>query len=216
MRRGLACALLATAVAAACAGCAVSDGPQTTRTRRLAPFTRIDNATSVNVRLHIGGPQRVRVSAGRKAIGEVGTEVRDGELHLTYDHHSEGMIDHEVTVDASVPRLTAVDASGSGDLEADGVQASAFEIDSSGSGHITVRGSANRLAVAVRGSGDADLAGLRARRARVTVSGSGGVDVNATTRLAVGIDGSGDVHYRGHPAIVSKRIDGSGDLSRVG
>jgi len=36
--------------------------------------------------VHVGEPQRVRVRAGSKVIGDVGTEVHDGTLRLTFDH----------------------------------------------------------------------------------------------------------------------------------
>ncbi len=79
--------LLPAAIAAlAVAGCSVGDdGPRTTQTRDVAAFTRIDNRDSVDVRLRVGEPQRVQVRAGEKVIDDVGTEVRDGTLSLTFD-----------------------------------------------------------------------------------------------------------------------------------
>jgi hypothetical protein len=52
--------LFPTVLAAlALAGCSVGDdGPRTTHTRDVAAFTRIDNRDSVDVRLHVGEPQR--------------------------------------------------------------------------------------------------------------------------------------------------------------
>jgi hypothetical protein len=193
------------------AGCAVGDdGPRTTQTRDVAGFTRIDNRDSVDVRVQVGERQRVRVSAGEKVIDDVGTEVRDGTLHLTFDH--DGWGGGEVVVHASVPRLTAIEASGSGDIEADGIEADAFEVLSDGSADISLRGTTGRLVVDLDGSGDADLADVAAREARVTVGGSSDVDVRAADRLEVAVDGSGDVRYRGDPELTSD-IDGSGELS---
>jgi Putative auto-transporter adhesin, head GIN domain len=206
--------LLPAAFAAiALAGCSIEDdGPQTTQTRDVADFTRIDNNASVDVRLRVGEPQRVRVHAGEKVIDAVGIEVRDGTLHVTFDH--DGFGGGDVVVEASVPKLTGIDLSGSGDVDADGIDADVFELRSDGSADIALAGTAGRLAVDLDGSGDADLAGLTARDARVAVNGSGDVDVRADTRLDVDVEGSGDVRYHGHPA-VTQRIDGSGDLTRA-
>jgi hypothetical protein len=207
--------LLAAAVAAlALAGCEIGDdGPRTTQTRNVADFTRIDNRDSVDVRLHVGEPQRVRVRAGEKVIDDVRTEVRDGTLHLTFDH--DGFGGGDVVVEASVPRLTGIEASGSGDIDADGIDADAFEVRSDGSADIGLEGAVGRLALDLDGSGDADLADLVAREARVFTGGSGDVQVRADERLEVDVDGSGDVRYHGDPAL-TQHVDGSGDLSRAG
>ena len=89
-----------------------------------------------------------------------------------------------------MPRLTGIDASGSGDIVADGIEADAFEIRSDDSADISLAGAAGRLAVDLDGSGEADLSDLEVREARVAVGGSGDVDVRAEQRLDVTVDGS--------------------------
>jgi hypothetical protein len=202
-----------TVAALLLAGCtAGDDGPRTTQTRDVARFTRIDNRDSVDVRLHAGEPQRVRVRAGSEVIDDVRTEVRDGTLRLTFDH--DGFGDSDVVVEASVPELTGIAASGSGDIEADGIDAAVFEVRSDGSADIVLEGIVGQLALALDGSGDADLAGLAAREARVTVGGSGDAAVRAGERLEVDVEGSGDVRYHGDPAL-TQHVDGSGELRRA-
>ena len=204
----------AAIAALALAGCSIGDdGPRTTQTRDVAAFSHIDNQDSVDVRLHVGEPQRVRVRAGEKVIDDVRTEVHDGTLQVTFDH--DGWGGDNVVVDVSVPRLAGIETSGSGDIDADGVAADGFEVRSDGSADIAVAGTAARLAVDLDGSGDADLGELTAREARVLVSGSGDLDVRAAERLDVAVDGSGDVRYHGNPE-VTRNVDGSGDLSRAG
>jgi hypothetical protein len=194
------------------AGCAIGDdGPPTTQTRDVAGFTRIDNRASVDVQVRVGAPRRVRVHAGGKVIDDVRTEVHEGTLRLSFDHHGLG---GDVRVDVSVPRLEAIEASGSGDIEADGIDGDVFEVRSDGSADIALQGTANRLTVDLDGSGDADLADLAARQADVLVGGSGDADLRADDRLDVTIDGSGDVRYHGHPAL-TQHVDGSGDLGHV-
>ena len=203
----------ATIAALVLAGCTVGDdGPRTTQERDVAAFTRIENHDSVDVRLRVGAPQHVQVRAGEKVIDDVRTEVRAGTLELTFDH--DGFGGSDVVADVSVPKLTGIEVTGSGDVEGDGVEADTFELVSDGSADIALAGTVGRLAVVLDGSGDADLAHLTAREARVAVSGSGGADVRADERLDVDVDGSGDVHYYGDPA-VTQRVDGSGDLTHA-
>ena len=197
----------------ALAGCDLADdGPRTTQTRDVAAFTRVDNRDSIDVRLHVGEPQRVRVRAGEKVIDDVRTVVRDGTLQVTFD--DDGFLGDAVTVEVSVPELTGVGLSGSGNVDAEGIGADDFELRSDGSGDVALAGRAERLALAVEGSGDADLGRLAAREARVTADGSGDVDVRADRRLDVTVDGSGDVRYHGDP-VLTEHVDGSGELSRA-
>jgi hypothetical protein len=197
----------------ALAGCGLEDdGPPTTQTRDVAAFTRLDNPDSVDVRLTVGEPQHVRVRAGKKVIHDVRTDVRDGTLHVSFDHHGWGGDD--VVVEATVKRLDGVTADGSGDIEATGIDAGEFDLRSSGSADIALAGRAQSLTLDLDGSGDADTSGLRARDARVSSGGSGDVDVRAD-RLDVTLDGSGDVRYYGDPRL-EQHVDGSGDLRRVG
>ncbi len=198
----------------AVAGCDIADdGPTTTQTRDVRAFTRLDNDTSVDVRLRVGDEQRVTVRAGEKVIDDVGTEVRDGTLVVTFDH--DGIGGGDVDVEATVPKLEGVEITGSGDVEADGIRAKALAVRSDGSGDVELAGLADHLALDMDGSGDADLGDLAARSAQVQVGGSGDADVRAAEKLDVAIDGSGDVRYHGDPA-VDRRVDGSGDLNHAG
>jgi hypothetical protein len=200
--------------ALAIAGCDIADdGPRREQTREVAGFPRFDNRDAVDVRLDVGEPQRITVRAGAEVIDDVGTEVRDGMLHVTSDRDDFGGDD--VVVEASVPSLTAIEASGSGDIDAYGIDAEALEVRSEGSADIALEGTAGRLTMLLDGSGDADLADLAAGEARVTVDGSGDAEVRAVGRLDISLDGSGDVRYHGDPAL-TERVDGSGDLSRAG
>jgi hypothetical protein len=211
--RSLLLLIAGAAAALAVAGCDFADdGPRTSETRDVAAFTRIDNRGSVDVRLHVGEKQRVKVWAGEKVIDDVRTEVHDGTLEIAFDH--DGWGGNDVVVEASVPKLAGIETSGSGDIDADGIKVDAFEVRSNGSADLALAGAVQSLAVELDGSGDADLADLNARAAQVSVSGSGDVDVRADDSLRVEVDGSGDVRYHGSPEL-TQEVDGSGGLSHV-
>ncbi|WP_028066843.1 head GIN domain-containing protein [Solirubrobacter soli] len=208
-------ALLLPAAFAAIAltGCDLADdGARVSQTRDVDTFTKIDNDSSVDVRLHVGEPQRVRVRAGEKVIDDVHTDVRDGVLRVRFDHSGFG--GRHVVVEASVPALDGINVSGSGDVDADGIRSDAFEVRNDGSADVSLSGSTGRLAVNLDGSGDANVAGLAAQAARVHVSGSGDANVRADDRLDLKLDGSGDIKYAGNPQI-TKNDDGSGDVKHV-
>jgi hypothetical protein len=203
----------AAAAALALAGCSLGDdGPRTTQTRDVGAFTRVDNRASADVRLHVGQPQSVRVHAGRKVIGGVHTDVRDGTLVVSFNHHGWGPWE-PVVVDVGLPKLSGVVATGSGDVDADGISAGAFDVRSDGSSDITLDGTAQTLTLDLNGSGDADLTGLTAHDGRVSVDGSGDADVRVERALDATVDGSGSLRYHGNPS-VTRHHDGSGDLTR--
>lgn len=209
--------LLPAAVAGlALAGCSAFDdgGPQTVQNRDVEPFTRVKSDDSVDIRVRVGAPLRLRVRAGEKVIDDVRTEVNDGTLYVTFDHDT-GIGTGDVVVEAGVRTLDGITADGSGDIDATGVDAGAFALRSDGSADISVAGRAAALQLEVSGSGDVDTADLAAREARVGSSGSGDVRVRAADRLDLTLDGSGDVRYYGDPQL-TKRLDGSGDLDHVG
>ena len=152
MRRSLLLLLLLIPIAAiALAGCAIGDdGPRTTQTRDVPDFARIDNRGSVDLRLTVGEPQRLRVRAGEKVIDDVGTEVHDGIDADAFALESEGSAD--VALAGEVARLT-LELDGSGDADLEQLAARSARVDVSGSGDAEVR-AAQRLDVDVDGSGD--------------------------------------------------------------
>src|SRR3712207_5565445 len=79
------------------------DGPRTSQTRDVAAFTRVLNDASVDVRVHVGSPERVEVRAGENVVDDVRTEVRDGTLRIDFEHSGWGGDD--VEVEAWTPSL---------------------------------------------------------------------------------------------------------------
>ena len=206
--------LIPAALAAfAVAGCDLGDdGPRTTQTRDVADFTRVENRGSVDVRLRVGEPQRVRVRAGEKVIDDVRTVVRDGTLHVDFDH--DGWGGDDVIVEASVPTLDGVEASGSGDIDADGIGADAFEVRSDGSADIALRGTAGGSRSTSTAPATPTSASSRPTRRACTSAAPATPTCASTKRLDVNVEGSGDVRYHGDPEL-TKDLDGSGDLSRA-
>src|SRR3954452_21628581 len=132
MPRTLLLILPAALAAFAIAGCDIGDdGPTTTQNRNVGEFTRVESPDSVDVRLQVGKTQHVKVRAGDKVIDKIKTEVRDGTLHVRFAHHGFG--GDAVVVEASVPKLTAVESTGSGDIEATGVDTDAVDVRADGS-----------------------------------------------------------------------------------
>lgn len=103
---------------------------------------------------------------------------------------------------------------GSGDLDAERLKLEDCYIKNSGSGDIELEGKTNNLTVGQAGSGDLDAYNFTSVNAYVTNSGSADITLHVVEILQVTLNGSGDLTYRGNPAKVDIKSNGSGDVYR--
>lgn len=112
-----------------------------------------------------------------------------------------------------------INTRGSGDFSLDQLKAEELDISVYGSSDLNIGGEngggVDEVDISVRGSGDVNVEKIVAQYADVSVYGSGDVRVNAAQRLEVDIRGSGDVRYRGNPAELEQKVNGSGDVRSI-
>jgi hypothetical protein len=182
------------------------------QTRTVGHFSGLDLAGSSPVTVVVGAPQSVVVHADSNLLGHVTTSVVSGTLVIgttgSFTPRS------PMSVEVSVPALTAVHLTGSGLLSVTGIRAPALTVTLSGSGILTATGTAARLDVTLDGSGQAQLYQLTASDAHAVLSGSGVIQVTATTSLNAAVPGSGVIFYGGNPSQVTSSVTGSGTVMR--
>jgi len=202
-------AVVAAAIALLAYG---SSGTVATQTRTVASFTSLDLAGSNNVTITVGRPQSVVVHADSSLINHVTTEVVAGTLVIgdTGSFTASG----PMSVDVSVPSLTALSLSGSGQISASGISTLQLTATISGSGQLSAAGTATRLDVTINGDGKAQLSQLSARDVDAVISGSGLIQVTATASLEAAVPGSGTIIYSGNPPQVTTSVTGSGTVTR--
>jgi hypothetical protein len=86
-----------------------------------------------------------------------------------------------------------------------------IDVEIRGSGYVYLEGDSESLDAEIDGSGWLRSFGLNSDIADVRIEGSGSAEVNVSADLDAFILGSGDIHYKGHPAIFAE-ITGSGRL----
>ena len=186
-------------------------GVAATSARALPNFSGIDLAGSNNVTVVAGARQSVVVHADSNLLSHVTTQVKAGTLIIgdigSFNTKS------PMYVEVSVPSLTALDLSGSGNITVTGIGGSQLTVALPGSGDISASGSVTRLDISIDGSGVAQFSGLIARNVDAVVSGSGAIFVTATQSLDAKVPGSGSVLYNGNPAQVTTSITGSGAVT---
>jgi hypothetical protein len=197
------------------AGDAVTgSGTLRTESRAVAGFSAIELTGSGDVVIAQDGTQSLSIEAEDNILPNLTSDVSNGTLQLgTKDgvdlHHTQ-----PVTYRVTVADLTGLQLSGSGSLTAVGITTPAISIDISGSGDVTVDGTADSQTVTISGSGDYSARDLLSSTSSAEISGSGNVTVNTLDILDATISGSGNVTYAGHPQ-VSQHIGGSGELRRA-
>ena len=171
----------------------------------------IDLAGSNNVTVVAGTRQSVVVHADSNLLSHVTTQVKAGTLIIgdvgSFDAKS------PMYVEVSVPSLTALGLSGSGNITVTGIRASRLTVTVPGSGDISGRGSVTQLDISIDGSGDAQFSGLIARNVDAVISGSGSIFVTATQSLDARVPGSGAILYSGNPTQVTTSITGGGAVT---
>ena len=183
-------------------------GVAATQSRVLPGFSRLDLAGSTNVTVVAGGRQSVVVRADSNLIRHVTTHVVAGILVIgttgSFTTRS------PMNVQVSVPSLTAVTLSGSGEISVSKIETARLTVTLPGSGVLYASGTATRLDVTLGGSGLAQLSNLIARDAHAAVTGSGLIRVTATAKLNATVSGSGAVIYSGNPSQVTRNVTGTG------
>jgi hypothetical protein len=187
-------------------------GIAATQTRTVARFSSLDLAGSNEVTVVVGARQSVVVHADSNLISHVTTQVVAGTL-VVADTGS-FTTRTPMSAEVSVPSLTALNLSGSGQLSVTGIKADRLTVTVSGSGMLSAAGTATRLDVSLSGDGLAQLSRLTASEVRAVVSGSGLIQVTATTSLDAEVPGTGAIVYGGNPAQVTTSVTGIGTVAR--
>ncbi len=242
-RRLLSLAVLAGSAAlvlptAALAQRVVGSGQMASETRAVSGFEAVALEASFTVKVRQSGREGLTLSADDNLLPLIETfvEPRSGRPTLVLRWKRGTSIGRSGDIVASVDAATlkALSTSGSGTIEADGVQGdrlglavagsgdlrvqrvavSELQASVAGSGDIDVTGSAATLKVSIAGSGDVDTSGVEAEEVKVSIAGSGDASVTAHGALSVSIAGSGDVRYGGRVTAVKTSIVGSGDVRR--
>jgi hypothetical protein len=219
MRRGVLPFLAVGVVAAvsACSSISSSDitgsGDLRTESRDVRGFSTIELSGSGDVIIEQNGTESLSIEAEDNLLAELTSDVSSGTLRLGTTAGAALHSTLPITYRVTVTDLAGLRLAGSGSMTAAGITTPAISIDISGSGDITVDGTADSQTVTISGSGNYSGGGLVTRNSTAEISGSGNITVNALDALDAAISGSGNTTYTGDPQ-VRQTISGSGGLRR--
>ena len=186
-------------------------GTLRTEFRDVGGFSTIELTGSGNVIIEQNGSESLSIEAEVNLLPDLTSDVSSGILRLGTRDGDRSRPHPPGHLPVTVEDLAGLQLSGSGSVTAAGITTPAISIDISGSGDVTIDGTADSQTVTISGSGNYNAGDLDTRRSTTEISGSGDVTVNALDTLEADISGSGSVTYSGSPH-VSQDISGSGEL----
>lgn len=179
--------------------------------RNLANFNKVSSEGIFEVIITQGTSQSIQIIADDNIIHEVKTSVVNNELRLYLD--DDNNYRHITSkINIIVPSINSIKNSGVGNISIIDVDTiDDFNIYNSGTGDISIEGSAQSLTIKNEGNGNFDGFQFSIDDCNVKIIGSGDCKVNCANNLNVNIEGSGDVYYTGTPSIEAD-ISGSGKI----
>jgi len=187
-------------------------GKAATDTRSVSGFRSVEMSGGGELQIEQTGTESLAISADDNLLQYLTSDVRGGQLRLGMKNGSFSALT-PVFYKLTVKNLNGIALSGSGSINGKALATDSMKIESSGSGEITMAGSADHMEVVISGSGNVHGEGFKSKDARVEIDGSGSATVAASERLDVTIKGSGNVEYIGDP-MVSTSKHGSGTVNR--
>lgn len=211
---------------------------QSSATRTPGSFTAISVSGSFDVFLEEGTSESVRIENANFDLDQLITEVVNGELRI-YEKMPGGWgwgRNAKATLYVTHRSLEKVRMSGSGKIEGRSVlRGNSLEVGNSGSGNVSLQvemkehvkaslsgsgnislgGTALSANLSISGSGNIKAADMATAQSEVSISGSGNIHTHASEKLAGRVSGSGNIFMKGEPAMQDVRISGSGKLRKI-
>lgn len=152
----------------------------------------------------------------RLEIEKDGKELKIGRKRQGFQM---GRIVHKgVKLSITMPRLSAVRLTGSGDIEADTVESDSVSAELTGSGNLKIGSlTAQRGEISITGSGNVEVDGGTLDKGEYNIAGSGNIDAEklVAKNLDITLAGSGDIEA-GATGEADVRVMGSGDVTLTG
>lgn len=206
-------------LSAAITGCGTSGSGVAAEEKRIVPLFEALTASAagsviINIDPDVAGASSIEltVSGDDNLISEVETFVVDGALEVRARHGQNLDPALPLRVVATVPDLSAVDASGTADVKVNGIDNGAFALEAKDSADVQLSGITTTLSIHSAGSADVGARGLEAMDVIIDSADTSDIDTCAHRSLIVSATGSSDITYFCSPVTVQKSVRDSADI----
>ncbi|MDP9474694.1 MAG: DUF2807 domain-containing protein [Actinomycetota bacterium] len=187
-------------------------GTVASETRDVSGFDEVELSGVGNLSIRQTGTESLSVTAEEDVLPKIRTEVVDGRLIVGPEPNASIETTEPIDYELTVGDLHALEVSGSGDVDARGIQTEKLATTVSGSGAVEISGKTESQQVNVSGTGGYEAEDLESKEAKVDVEGAGSAVVNASEELDAKVGGTGSVEYVGDPT-VDQDVSGIGRVS---
>lgn len=188
-------------------------GNSKTEIRNTPSFNAVSVLGSSNVYITKGTALKVEVYGYENLLPYFETTVVNNELRVGY-RSGVNIRNDNIKVYITMPDpITFLNIQGSGSISVTGNFTSTLSVDLliNGSGNMDFEsGTAPKAMLRINGSGNINAYGLSAKESDAGITGSGNIKTSVTEKFIAAISGSGNIYYKGDPAIINSTVTGSG------
>ena len=188
-------------------------GNVTSEPRDVSGFDEVELQGVGKLYIEQTGSESLTVEAEESILPKIRTEVVNNRLIIGSKPNANIQTTEPINYELTVKDLSALEVSGLGTVEAEGISTKKLASTISGSGTIEISGRADSQEIDISGTGSFQAKDLESKETRISVSGSGSALVNASDELDAEVSGSGSVQYIGDPT-VNQIVSGAGRVSK--
>lgn len=186
-------------------------GGTTSESRDVSGFEEVELRGVGNLSIQQGDSESLTVEAEEDILPKIRTKVKNNRLIIGPKRNTTINTTESIDYELTVKDLTALEVSGSGDVEAEGVSTGELAVTMNGAGDVEISGEADSQDVEISGSGDYQAQDLESREANIDVGGTGSAVVNVSDELDAEVGGAGSVEYIRDPT-VTQDVSGTGEV----
>lgn len=189
----------------------IGSGKLVSQQRNVSLFTGIRVTGTAKVIIRQDAAQSLRIEADDNIIDRVTTSVENGVLLVDLQQGSYSNI--TVNVYASMQAVNLLEVVGTAEFASTApIQTDRIVCRITGTGTITLSGTAIDQTILITGSGSIHNFDLVCSTCSATISGAGNIEVSVTEQLDAVIAGTGSIVYAGNPPVVHQTISGIGSV----
>ncbi len=156
----------------------------------------------------------IEILAGNRTIQSITTVVSGGQLLIIFNKKINTAM--PVNISINTRNIFYLDIQNSSvTVNINHVNSKEFTFLVKGASSVSADGHVENLYISAFGSVDLYLKELKSNKCRIVLNGTSDAIVNVSGLLTAEINGASDIVYFGKPASVSKKINGTGDISPI-
>jgi hypothetical protein len=188
-------------------------GNLTSEPRTVSGFTAVSLSGSGHLILEQTGTEALTITAEDNILPYLTSEVSGTQLRLGPKSNTSLQTTQEITYRLTVKSLDALEVTGSGTVEAQGIKAERLQITVRGAGDLTMAGQATRQEISLAGAGNYRGEDLQSQAVTIDIAGSGNAVLAVSDTLEANVRGLGSVEYVGDP-VVRQHVSGLGSVRK--